>query len=103
MDRSFASGVLFTTQPARHNEFNVNLAFIDAKHEGARVHGRVALQAGTSVRSNYAGEPATGVIGGHPGCFGVLKAVAGRTTPPFFPTGPAHRRHRADCWSPRWP
>lgn len=28
-DRSFAGGTPFTTQPARHNEFNVNLAFVE--------------------------------------------------------------------------
>jgi hypothetical protein len=50
-DRSFAGGALFTTQPARHNEFNVNLAFLDAKLEAPRVHGRLAVQFGTSVVS----------------------------------------------------
>jgi hypothetical protein len=64
MDRSFASGSLFTTQPARHNEFNVNLAFVDATLEGSRVRGRIALQVGTSVQSNYAGEPAVGTVSG---------------------------------------
>jgi hypothetical protein len=33
-DRSFAGGALFTTRPARHNKFNVNLAFIEAKLQG---------------------------------------------------------------------
>lgn len=47
----------FTTQPARHNEFNVNLAFIEAKINRDRIRGRLALQAGTSVQSNYASEP----------------------------------------------
>lgn len=46
----------FTTQPARHNEFNLNLAFIEAKVSGERVRGRFALQTGTSVQRNYAGE-----------------------------------------------
>jgi hypothetical protein len=63
-DRSFAGGTTFTTQPARHNEFNVNLAFIEAKVDGSRVHGRLALQAGTSVQSNYAGEAANGSVSG---------------------------------------
>ena len=63
-DRSFAGGTLFTTQPARHNEFNVNLAFVEAKLDGPRVHGRLALQAGTSVQSNYSGEPTNGAISG---------------------------------------
>jgi hypothetical protein len=63
-DRAFASGVLFTTQPARHNEFNINLAFFEAKLEGARVRGRFAIQTGTSVQSNYSGEPTNGVVSG---------------------------------------
>ncbi len=54
----------FTTQPARHNEFNVNLAFVEARLAGERVRGRVALQAGTAVQSNYAGEPRVGAISG---------------------------------------
>jgi len=63
-DRSFAGGAVFTTQPARHNEFNVNLAFVEAKLDAPRVRGRLALQAGTSVQSNYAGEPSNGTISG---------------------------------------
>jgi len=63
-DRSFAGGTLFTTQPARHNEFNVNLAFIEAKLDGPRVRGRLALQAGTSVQSNYSAEPTNGSVSG---------------------------------------
>jgi hypothetical protein len=54
----------FTTQAARHNEFNVNLAYLEAVATGARVHGRLALQAGTSVQSNYAGEPTRGTNSG---------------------------------------
>ena len=54
----------FTTQPARHNEFNVNLAYIDATISGNRVRGRVALQTGTSVQANYAGEPRLGQVSG---------------------------------------
>jgi Putative beta-barrel porin-2, OmpL-like. bbp2 len=64
LDRSFASGALFTTQPARHDEFNVNLAFVEAKLDAPRVHGRLAVQYGTSVQSNYAAEPRRGAIGG---------------------------------------
>ncbi len=54
----------FTTQPARHNEFNVNLAYVDATLTGRRVRGRLALQAGTSVQSNYAAEPRQGTVSG---------------------------------------
>ncbi len=54
----------FTTQSIRNNEFNINLAFIDAKLESEQLRGRLALQAGTSVQSNYAGEPTTGLVSG---------------------------------------
>ena len=54
----------FTTQPARHNEFNVNLAFIEAKLDAPRVRGRLAIQTGTSVQANYAAEPRNGSVSG---------------------------------------
>ena len=54
----------YTTQPARHNEFNVNLAFVEAKIDAPGYHGRLALQTGTSVQSNYAGEPRNGRVSG---------------------------------------
>ena len=54
----------YTTQPARHNEFNVNLAYIEGNLHADKVHGRLALQAGTSVQSNYSGEPTVGNISG---------------------------------------
>ena len=54
----------YTTQPARHAEFNVNLAFLETKLTGARYRGRLALQWGTSVQANYAGEPRLGGISG---------------------------------------
>lgn len=63
-DRSFAGGVPFTTQPSRHNEFNINLAFVEVKLDAPHYRGRVALQTGTSVQSNYAGEPTNGTISG---------------------------------------
>lgn len=47
---------VFTTQPSRHNEFNINLAYIEAKIEAPNYRGRLALQAGTSVEANYAAE-----------------------------------------------
>jgi putative OmpL-like beta-barrel porin-2 len=64
LDRSFFSGAPFTTQPARANEFNVNLTYIEANISGNRVHGRLALQAGTSVQANYAAEPTLGTVSG---------------------------------------
>jgi hypothetical protein len=54
----------WTTQPARHNEFNVNLAFVEAVLTGPRLRGRLALQAGTSVQSNYFAEPRVGAVSG---------------------------------------
>jgi hypothetical protein len=55
----------FTTQAARHNEFNINLAHVAVTLSGDRVRGRLALQAGTSVQSNYAGEPSVGTLSGN--------------------------------------
>src|SRR6185312_17398152 len=43
----------YTTQPARHAEFNINLAFVDVRIAGPRYRGRIAVQYGTSVQSNY--------------------------------------------------
>jgi hypothetical protein len=54
----------FTTQPARHNEFNINLAFVEAVLTSERVRGRLALQAGTSVQSNSFAEPQVGAVSG---------------------------------------
>lgn len=47
----------FTTQAARHDEFTINLAHVEARYASPTVRGRIALQAGTSVQFNYAGEP----------------------------------------------
>ncbi len=77
LDRSFSGGTPFLTQPARHNEFNVNLAFVEAKVDGARVHGRIALQSGTSVQSNYSGEPTNGQVSGPSVARFIQEAVAG--------------------------
>jgi hypothetical protein len=54
----------YTSQAARHGEFNVNLAFIDAVLDGDRVRGRLALQAGTSVQALYLTEPTVGNYSG---------------------------------------
>ena len=54
----------YTTQAARHAEFNVNLAYLEAKLTAARYRGRLALQFGTSVQANYLGEPAIGRVSG---------------------------------------
>ena len=54
----------FTTQAVRHNEANTNLAWIGVSAERRRMRARVALQAGTSVQVNYAGEPRIGATSG---------------------------------------
>jgi hypothetical protein len=54
----------FTTQAVRHDEMNVNLAWLGVTVERKRMRARVALQAGTSVQANYAGEPRNGATSG---------------------------------------
>ena len=41
----------------RHNEFNVNLAFLKASYNAERVRGNLALGVGTYMNANYAAEP----------------------------------------------
>ena len=72
----------FTTQAVRHNEFNVNLGYVEAKVSGPRVRGRLALQAGTSVQSNYAGEPTNGSVSGPSLARSIQEAVAGYAITP---------------------
>lgn len=67
----------FTTQPARHDEFNVNLAFVEIKVSSAHTRGRLALQAGTAVQSNYAGEVRSGSISGPDLARHIQEAVVG--------------------------
>lgn len=67
----------FTTQPARHNEFNVNLAFVEAVLSGPRVRGRFAAQFGTSVQANYIGEPRVGAYSGPDVARFIQEAVVG--------------------------
>ncbi|MDZ4081374.1 MAG: porin [Bdellovibrionales bacterium] len=54
----------YTTQPARSNEFNINLAYLEVKAESSKTRSRLSLQAGTSVQSNYSSEPARGTVSG---------------------------------------
>jgi hypothetical protein len=63
-DRPATFDRAYTTQPARHAEFNVNLAFVEAKLDGEKIRGRFAAQFGTSVQANYAGEPHIGRVSG---------------------------------------
>lgn len=67
----------FTTQPARSNEFNVNLAYVEASLSARRLRGRFALQAGTSVQSNYAAEPANGSVSGPSLARNIQEALVG--------------------------
>lgn len=48
---------VYTTQPLRHNEFNINLVILDAKFTDEKFRGRLALHTGTYVESNYSLEP----------------------------------------------
>ena len=54
----------YTTQPVRHNEFNINLAHIDAVLSKENTRGRLALQYGQSVTKNTVGEPKLGATSG---------------------------------------
>ncbi len=76
-DRSFAGGTPFTTQPARHNEFNINLAFVEMKLDAPHYRGGIALQTGTSVQSNYSGEPTNGTVSGSSLARMIQEAVVG--------------------------
>lgn len=49
----------FTTQGVRNNEFNINLAYLEAKVEENKYRGRLAFHWGTSVNANYSGELST--------------------------------------------
>lgn len=67
----------FTTQAARHDEFNINLAFIAATLSGPRLRGRFAAQFGTSVQANYAAEPRVGTLSGPEVSRFIQEATAG--------------------------
>jgi hypothetical protein len=73
---------VFTTQAARHDEFNINLAYLAGSLTSERVRGRLALQAGTSVQSNYASEPAIGVGSGGALSRHIQEATAGARLAP---------------------
>lgn len=78
LDRSLSNGAIYVTTGERSNEFNVNLAFIEAKVSSDRVRGRLAIQAGTSVQANYLGESAgLGVVKGPVPAELIQEAVAG--------------------------
>lgn len=48
---------LYTTQAARHNEFNLNWGYLQADYRSKKVRGTMALHTGTYAQFNYAAEP----------------------------------------------
>lgn len=84
----------FTTQAARNNEFNIGLAYLDAKVNSDRVRGRLALQAGTSVQTNYASEPSVGQVSGASLARHIQEAVIGyRVTDKLWIDGGIYLSH----------
>ncbi len=77
LNRPRALDRAFTTTAARHDEFNVNLAFVEAVLAAPRVRGRLAVQFGTSVQANSAGEPRVGAVSGPDVSRFVQEATAG--------------------------
>jgi hypothetical protein len=72
----------FTTQAARHDEINVNLAHLEARYTSPTVRGRLAVQAGTAVQFNYAGEPDE-IAGSQPNLLPLIQeATAGVSVAP---------------------
>lgn len=41
----------------RHNEFNINLAFVKGSYNTDRIRANIAIAAGTYINANYAAEP----------------------------------------------
>ncbi|MEP4534763.1 MAG: outer membrane beta-barrel protein [Cyclobacteriaceae bacterium] len=48
---------LYVTQYDRHNEFNINHAWIKARYEQGKIRSELALQLGTYPINNYGAEP----------------------------------------------
>jgi hypothetical protein len=69
--------VFYSTQPARSNEFNINLAFLEAILSSPKMRGRLALQAGTSVNTTYPNEPTAGIVAGPRLARNIQEAVIG--------------------------
>ena len=53
------------------------MAYVGATYAQDRIHGRLALQAGTSVQSNYAAEPTNGTVSGPSLSRNIQEAYAG--------------------------
>lgn len=55
-NKPLSSERAYTTLPLRNNEFNLNLAYLEAQLKKEEVRGRFALQVGNSVQVTYSGE-----------------------------------------------
>lgn len=67
----------YTTQPVRHNEANVNLAYISGELTREKTRGKLTLQYGNSVSKNYSTEPALGSTSGQNNSQMLQEAFAG--------------------------
>ncbi|HXB23157.1 MAG TPA: outer membrane beta-barrel protein [Gemmatimonadaceae bacterium] len=76
-DRPYNFDRAYTTQPARHAEFNINLAYVEAKLTAPNFRGRLAVQFGTSVQDLYAAEPHIGEVSGPSVAEFIQEATAG--------------------------
>ncbi|MGE3609565.1 MAG: outer membrane beta-barrel protein [Bacteriovoracaceae bacterium] len=68
----------FTTQPVRHNEFNINLAYLDATIKKDKTRARFAYQIGQSVNKNTVGEPRLGATSGPEDAKHIQEAFIGK-------------------------
>ena len=62
--RPSQSDRVFVTQASRNNEWNINLAYIEAEIQTRRTRGRLALQAGTAAQALHQGEANSDPFGG---------------------------------------
>lgn len=67
----------YTTQPARHNEANINLAYISGELNREKTRGKLTIQFGNSVTKNYSTEPSLGSTSGPVNCQMLQEAFAG--------------------------
>jgi hypothetical protein len=93
----------YTTQPARHSEFNVNLAYVEVLVERGALRGRLALQAGTAVQSNYAAEPRMGNVSGPDLSRHIQEAVVGvrLAEPLWIDAGVFYSHIGQEAWASR--
>ena len=67
----------YTTQPARHAEFNINLAFVGGEDQRAALPRTARAAVWDSCVANYAGEPTIGRISGSSASQYIQEATAG--------------------------